>query len=65
MQVKNGFGIVWIGMIICAEIGWSEATYRLDFILDLGLRANTQKAILREPNTVYRMLFLKGPFYKN
>jgi hypothetical protein len=61
LQVRTG--IVWVGMIACVEVGWTEGTYRLDVIFDLGQKITAQKAVVREPTLAYRMLFLKGGFF--
>lgn len=63
MQIKNG--TVWVGMIACMEVRWTDGCYKLDVVIDLGAKIENSLSRLKEPTAAYRMLFLKGGFSNN
>ncbi len=65
MQVR--LGTVYVGMIACISVKWLDGCYKLQQIFDLSKQIEnpSQKALLKDPAQVYRILFLKGPFSRN
>ena len=63
MQIKNG--TIWVGMIALMEVAWTDGMFKLEKVFDLGSTKERVPAVLREPLSAYRMLFLKGALMKN
>lgn len=63
MLVRNG--TVWVGMIALMEVIWADNCYKLEIVYDLGTSYNNNNVTIREPNSAYRMLFVKGALMNN
>jgi hypothetical protein len=63
MIVRNG--TVWVGMIALMEVTWSDNSYKLEILHDLGVRSDNTKTMIKDPNAAFRMLFVRGGFMSN
>ena len=60
-------GIAYVGLICAIEAVYENQMYRLEKIIDLSPVQNNRpiEGIVKQPSTVFRALFTKGPFWKN
>lgn len=58
-------GTVWVGMIALMEVAWTDNCYKLEAVYDLGTHYKNSNSMVKEPNSAYRMLFVKGSLMKN
>lgn len=62
VQIRNA--VVWVGMITCFDMSWTDGQYRLDALYDLGVKIPSAPTQLRSPHSVYRILFLKAALWR-